>query len=186
MVTNQGGGQEVDAWTVINTNGLPNRYISDIEPSVNDEKVCFVTLSGFNSSHVFKTTDLGKTWKNIRKNLPDIPTNCLTIHPDDENILFVGTDIGVYGTYNGGKSWFHWAQDSPIHRSSIFSFIPAILLLPTQSHCVSLPMVALCGKLTCQNEVITTPEITAPIGGEQFTVVQQDTFHGMDLPLRSK
>ncbi|MFN8359796.1 MAG: T9SS type A sorting domain-containing protein [Candidatus Kapaibacterium sp.] len=102
-VTTEGGG-DAASWTLINNN-LPKRYITDIEPSINDEKVCFVTLSGYNSDHVYKTSNLGKTWTNISKTLPNTPTNCMAIHPDDEKILFVGTDVGVYCTYTGGESW---------------------------------------------------------------------------------
>ncbi|MBK9250329.1 MAG: hypothetical protein IPM69_20025 [Ignavibacteria bacterium] len=102
-VTTEGGGQ--DSWTRINNTGLPLRYITDIEPSLNDENICFVTLSGYNSDHVYKTSDLGKTWVNLSNSLPNVPTNCMSIHPDDEKILFVGTDVGVFCTYNGGVSW---------------------------------------------------------------------------------
>jgi photosystem II stability/assembly factor-like uncharacterized protein len=186
MVTTQGGGQETDAWTMINTNGLPNRYISDIEPSVNDEKVCFVTLSGFNSAHVFKTTDLGKTWKNIGKNLPDIPTNCLTIHPDDENILFVGTDIGVYGTYNGGESWFPLGTGFPNTSVVDIQFYtgnpatPNTVTLRVSTHGRSM------WEIDVPNEVITTPEITAPIGGEQFRsgTTRHLSWYGFTPPVK--
>ncbi|MBK9250315.1 MAG: T9SS type A sorting domain-containing protein [Ignavibacteria bacterium] len=186
LVTNQGGGQEADAWITINTNGLPTRYVSDIEPSPNTENTCYITLSGFNSAHVFKTTDLGKTWKDIGKNLPDVPTNCLALHPDDENIMFVGTDIGVYGSYNGGESWFPLGTGFPNTSVMDLQFytgtptVPNTLILRASTHGRSM------WEVDVPTEVITNQEITAPIGGESYLTgtTRHLSWYGFTPPVK--
>lgn len=186
LVTNQGGGQEADAWMTVNTNGLPTRYVSDIEPSANDENTCYVTLSGFSSAHVFKTTDLGKTWKDIGKNLPDVPTNCLAIHPDDEKIIFVGTDIGVYGTYNGGESWFPLGTGFPSTSVMDLQFytgtpaVPNTVTLRASTHGRAL------WEVDVPTEVITTQEITSPVGGEQYLTgtTRHLSWYGFTPPVK--
>ena len=168
LVTQTGGGTKPTSWTAINKNGLPNRYISDVEASLVEEKTAYITLSGFNSAHVFKTTDLGKSWTDIGKNLPDVPTNCIAIHPDDEKILFVGTDIGVYGTYDGGISWFPLGTGFPSTSVIDIQFYlgsttdPGITKLRVSTHGRSM------WEIDVPTEVISSYELTAPVGGEQF------------------
>ncbi len=180
LVTKNGGGKESENWTYISNNGLPNRFVTDIEPSLISGTTAYVTLSGFNSAHVFKTDDLGQTWQDIGKNLPDVPTNCITIHPDDEKILFVGTDIGVYGTYDGGVSWFPLGTGFPstsiidmqVYKGS--ATLPGTIKLRVSTHGRSM------WEIDVPKEVINSFEVTAPVGGEQFVTgaSQQISWYG--------
>jgi len=83
--------------TVKNTtsNGLVARAVTGIECSSINEETAFVTVSGFGTDHIFKTTNAGDKWVSISRNFPDIPCNCIIMHPENEDWLFVGTDIGV-------------------------------------------------------------------------------------------
>ena len=83
-------------------------------------KIKFLLLfSGYkdneNTPHIFKSNDNGKTWESVAGNLPPLAINCLTIIPKyQDQILFVGTDGGVYGTINGGVSWERVGVNMPI------------------------------------------------------------------------
>lgn len=93
------------SWNLRNT-GLPNLYATRIAIKNNSPATAFVTFSGYtNGSKVYKTTDYGVSWTNISGNLPNIPVNCIFIHPDNENYLYIGTDLGVFATTNGGTNW---------------------------------------------------------------------------------
>lgn len=93
------------SWNLRNT-GLPNLYATRIAIKNNSPETAFLTFSGYtNGSKVFKTTDYGVNWTNISGNLPNIPVNCIFIHPDNSNYLYVGTDLGVFSTTNGGTNW---------------------------------------------------------------------------------
>ena len=54
---------------------------------------------------VWKTTDYGATWTSIAGNLPKESVNVIREDPSNADLLFAGTDLGLYGSIDGGKSW---------------------------------------------------------------------------------
>ena len=95
-------------WTDISA-GLPPRFVSEIEVDSSDltGRTAYATFSGFNGNspgfpgHVFKTTD-GATWTDITGDLPDISTTCIALNG---STIYVGTDIGVFQSDDGGAHW---------------------------------------------------------------------------------
>jgi len=61
-------------------------------------------------SLLFKTSDNGKTWKKITGNLPDQPVNAVTEVAENKNMLFAGTDGGLFVTLDGGAEWVRFDQ----------------------------------------------------------------------------
>lgn len=100
MASSDGG----KTWTDIST-GLPNRFITSITVDPNNSATAYLTVSGFKSGHVFRTNNTGNAWADISGNLPDIPTNALLVDPLNSNILYAGTDIGVFRSTLGGNTW---------------------------------------------------------------------------------
>ena len=105
------------AWSEI-TKGLPmNRWITRLEPSHFDEGTVYVTLSGLrndeSAAHIFKSVDFGATWMNIKANLPEENLNVIREDPANKNLLFVGSDFGVYTSLDGGTHWQALAHDMP-------------------------------------------------------------------------
>src|SRR5262249_9175334 len=90
MVTNDAGV----TWGA--SNGLPDRFVKSIVVDPTNSSVAYLSVSGFASSHVFKTIDAGQDWMDINGDLPDIPTNTLLIDPVDGSTLYAGTDVGVF------------------------------------------------------------------------------------------
>lgn len=84
-------------------------YVSSIGVDPTNPLVAYATYSTYNSGtdigHVFKTTDGGATWSRIDLSLPDIPVHSVVVHPTQPNTLYIGTDLGVFVTVNGGGSW---------------------------------------------------------------------------------
>ncbi len=96
-------------WTAVNK-GLPQgRWISSIETSPHYAGTVFVTLTGYRNddfkAHVFKSTDYGKTWTSVAGNLPAEATNIIRQDLKNENMLYVGTDHGLYISMDGGKNY---------------------------------------------------------------------------------
>jgi photosystem II stability/assembly factor-like uncharacterized protein len=96
-------------WTEIMA-GLPYRkWVSRIVASAFDMGTVYMTQSGKRDDdftpYVWKSADFGKTWTSIVGNIPLGPVNVIREDPVDKNILYVGTDGGVYVTKDGGKSW---------------------------------------------------------------------------------
>ncbi len=112
-VTKDGGKN----WTEI-TSGLPyNKHVSRIVASKYEKNTVYLTLNGrrdddFND-YIFKSTDCGQNWKDISGNIPGGPVNVIREDPKKENILYVGTDLGVYVTVDGGKNWHVLANGIP-------------------------------------------------------------------------
>lgn len=90
------------------TGDLPDRYPGDMIVDPTDEATVYLTLSGFGTSHVFKSTDYGTTWDDIDGGvLPDVPTTAVAVDPAFPGHIYVGNDIGVYFTADEGA---HWVQ----------------------------------------------------------------------------
>ena len=88
----------------LGTPNLPNRQCSlAIDP--NNWNQVFVTFGGFTSGNVWRTTDDGYTWTDLSNNLPNAPVYSLVIDPYDSSLLYVGTELGVFASVNGGASW---------------------------------------------------------------------------------
>ncbi len=90
----------------LRTSGLPNLSVTKISTDPGNPATAYVTFSGYQaSSKIYKTTDYGSSWTNISGNLPNLPTNCVVVNPANGSNLFVGTDLGIFSTTNGGSSW---------------------------------------------------------------------------------
>jgi photosystem II stability/assembly factor-like uncharacterized protein len=95
------------------TRGLPDRFITSIVVDSSLSATAYLSVSGFRSSHIFKTTDAGATWADASAGLPDIPVSALLIDPLDPEKLYAGTDIGVFRSKNGGGSWQSFNNGMP-------------------------------------------------------------------------
>lgn len=104
-VTKDGG----KTWSEIAAGLVPNKWISRMVASKFDLGTVYLTQNGKRDDefgiYVWKSTDYGKTWQDISGNIPLGPVNVIREDPLNRNILYVGTDIGVYVTKDGGTSW---------------------------------------------------------------------------------
>ncbi len=106
-----------------NIQGAPKGYthISRIEPSHFDPGTAYVAIDHHRyddwKPYLFKTTDFGKTWVSVVGNLPakgDI--QALREDYDNPDLLFVGTEFGLYVTLDGGKEWKKFMSGLPTVR----------------------------------------------------------------------
>jgi len=69
----------------------------------------YLTLNGRRdddfADYIYKSTDFGQTWVDISGNIPGGPINVIREDPTKANILYVGSELGVYVTLDGGKIW---------------------------------------------------------------------------------
>jgi len=104
-VTKDGG----KTWKEI-MKGLPYRkWVSRIAASRYDQGTVYMTQNGKRDDdftpYIWKSTDFGETWQSISGNIKLGPVNVIVEDPVNRNILYVGTDVGVYVTKDGGKKW---------------------------------------------------------------------------------
>jgi hypothetical protein len=98
----------------------PNAYVSEIEPSPHDSATWFVTFDnhrvGDFAPYVYRTTDYGRTFTSIAANLPTGGPGFVHVirqDPVNRDLLFVGTDVGVFASSNGGRSWSRFMTGLP-------------------------------------------------------------------------
>lgn len=104
------GGQN---WSnVINSDGLPKGvYVSYVNASTFSEGTAYVTFDGHRNGdfgiYVFRTDDYGKTWQKITAGLPDNRGTAQVVREDpyNRNLLFAGTEFGLFVSFNRGDRW---------------------------------------------------------------------------------
>lgn len=102
----QNGGS---SWKNI-SNSLPkNLWVSEVAASKHKRGRVYATLNGYRwddfTPNVYLSEDYGESWTNISSNIPFSPVNALVEDPENEDLLFVGTDDGLYVSFNRGNSW---------------------------------------------------------------------------------
>lgn len=94
-----------NTWSEI-TQGLPDVFISDIEVSPTNPEQLWVSFSGFiDGEKIYVSDNGGKTWINCSGRLPNIPVNCIEVQKNANELLYIGTDIGVYYRHRGLDKW---------------------------------------------------------------------------------
>jgi len=90
--------------------GLPYRkWVSRIQASAYDMDRVYMTQNGKRNDdfkpYVWVSTNYGETWEDISNGIPTGPVNVIREDPYDRNILYVGSDAGVYVSKDRGKTW---------------------------------------------------------------------------------
>ncbi|MEM8896096.1 MAG: hypothetical protein AAGC88_16075, partial [Bacteroidota bacterium] len=116
QVTKDGGSTWTN--TVANIAGLPaNTWCYHIEASVHGEGTAYAVFDGHTqndmNTYVYKTADYGQTWTSIVTE--DINGFARNIQEDyvSEDLLFLGTEFGLYITIDGGNNWSKFTNNMP-------------------------------------------------------------------------
>ncbi|HEY6220196.1 MAG TPA: hypothetical protein VIV65_09060 [Gemmatimonadaceae bacterium] len=119
QVTRDGG----KTWSnvFVNVPGLkPNAWIPTVEASHVDAGTAYVAADHHQDDdyapHAYMTTDFGKTWKPITG---DLPASAAWVHvvredPKNPSLLYIGTEMGAYASWDKGAHWFSLRGDLPI------------------------------------------------------------------------
>lgn len=105
------------------------RWVSRVLWSRHDARTAYVTFDGHYDDdpapYIFRTTDGGATWVPIAGDLP--AANDIKVveeHPKNRDVMFVGTEFGLYATFNGGKQWSRIGGSMPRVRVDDIMFHP--------------------------------------------------------------
>ena len=109
QVTRDGGKN----WNnlIANVKGVgKNSPVSHVEPSRTSADTAYVAFERHMFDdfrpYIFKTTDGGKSWTNISGNLPaKAYVQVVREDPKNTNLLYAGTELGLFASHNGGKDW---------------------------------------------------------------------------------
>ncbi|MDH3455565.1 MAG: glycosyl hydrolase [Gemmatimonadota bacterium] len=116
QVTEDGG----QTWRRIDrVSGVPEMtYVNDLEASLHDANTVFAVFNnhkrGDFKPYVAKSTDRGRSWRSITSDLPERGSTYTLVQDHvNPNVLFVGTEFGIFVTLNGGQSWIQMKGDLP-------------------------------------------------------------------------
>lgn len=109
QVTRDGG----KTWTEVSRN-VPEiedgTYVSRVEASARGLGVAYATFDAHRRGdfrpYVFRTDDFGATWTPLHEGLPELGSvNVILEHPDNPDVLFVGTESALLASTDAGASW---------------------------------------------------------------------------------
>ena len=111
-ITRDGGGK----WEKIDQ-GLPRKWVSRVVASQHETGRVFLSQTGFREDdfgiYLFRSEDFGKSWAPITGNLPMESINVIQEDPNFPDLLYVGTDLGVYVSGDGGGGWHALSSNLP-------------------------------------------------------------------------
>ena len=111
------GTNVLPSWFKIDTPApaQPDRFVTRLViDSTRNPNWIYATYGGFSADNVYRSTDNGSTWADITGGptiagktigLPDVPVRTLVYHPTNPNLLYVGTEVGVFISDDAGASW---------------------------------------------------------------------------------
>lgn len=123
------------SWTLVNNK--PSKasdaaisaglWVSRVTASRFKEGRVYASLNGYRfddfSPYLYVSEDYGATWKPLGKDLPMEPVNVIKEDPKNENILYAGTDGGLYVSFDRGGSFMLWngglPKSVPVHDIAI-------------------------------------------------------------------
>lgn len=103
---------------VENISGLPeNTWCSRIEASHFEAGTAYAAFDGHRmddySTYLYTTNDFGKSWKSIKSGLPFGWVHVIREDIRNKNLLFVGTEFGIFASLDRGRTWFSLKNDMP-------------------------------------------------------------------------
>jgi photosystem II stability/assembly factor-like uncharacterized protein len=108
-------------WTKISSfAGVPDQsFVQNITASQHNENIVYACFNNHRQGdfkpYLMKSADKGKTWMSISANLPDRGSvYCLAEDFVNPDLLFCGTEFGMYFTMDGGKSWMKFMTGLPM------------------------------------------------------------------------
>lgn len=118
QVSSDGG----TTWTNVSANaakcGIAKQaWVSSIEPSHFDKNTVYASFEnhmyGDHATYLGKSTDLGKTWTRINSSAFNSFAHKIKEDLVNKNLLFLGTEMGLFATLDGGNNWFRMKNNIP-------------------------------------------------------------------------
>ena len=92
-------------------------WVSRVIASQHKKERVYVTLNGYRwddfKTYAYMSDNYGQSWKSISSNIPMSPVNVIKEDPENENILYLGTDNGAYVSFDNGTNWEAFSNGLP-------------------------------------------------------------------------
>ena len=123
-----------DTWEQINE-GLPRKWVSRLVASEHEIGRVYASFTGYReddfNAYLFISHDFGDSWLSISDGLPAESINVIAEDPTNEDLLYAGTDLGVYVSLNRGQTWDSLSTKlptTPVHDLEVHPRDPEIVI----------------------------------------------------------
>lgn len=108
-----------ESWTDVTPKNVDESLINAIEVSPHDPATAYIATTRYKFNDytpaLYKTTNYGKSWKAINEGIPDGAfTRVVREDPLRKNLLYAGTETGIYISWDGGDHWNSFQLNLPI------------------------------------------------------------------------
>jgi photosystem II stability/assembly factor-like uncharacterized protein len=176
--------------------GLPKGiYVSKVAPSRFDEAVVYATFDGHRQNdfgtHVFASADYGQTWKAIGATLEGEVARTITEDLKNPDVLYVGTETGLFVTLDRGRRWNRLAANLPTVRIDEITLHPRdnAMLLATHGRGIWVldnmaPIQELAAAQAADAKLFTLPAAMyrRPARDHNYEFWGDQTFYGENPP----
>jgi hypothetical protein len=83
----------------------PRRMCTRVVLHATNPAVAYATFGGYVADNIWVTRDAGVNWAPLGRTLPAAPVRTLAIHPRRDQLLYAGTEVGVFASEDGGATW---------------------------------------------------------------------------------
>ncbi len=106
-----------NTWEKISDELPQQMWVSRVQASKHKEGRVYASLNGYRwddfNAYVYRSDDYGDTWTDISMALPNEPINVIKEDPNNENIIYVGSDHGTYVSFDRGANYMSISDDIP-------------------------------------------------------------------------
>ena len=185
QVTTDGG----KTWNNVTPNliGVPaNTWVYHIEASVHGKGTAYAVFDGHTrgdfNTYVLKTTDFGKTWTNIVSDAIEKNAFARNIQEDyeNENLLFLGTEFGLYITIDGGQNWSKFTNNMPSVAVHFIDLQKEANDLVMGTHGRGVIIIDDISPLRFLNQEVLSKDVHF-FGTKPFTMTEQSGFAGSEV-----
>jgi photosystem II stability/assembly factor-like uncharacterized protein len=104
-------------WVKISTNLPQGLWVSRVRFSNFNKERIYITLNGYRNdnftTYAYVSEDLGSNWKLLTENFNQNAANVILEDSENENILYLGTDNGLFISMNKGTTWQDFSNEIP-------------------------------------------------------------------------
>lgn len=97
--------RNIPQWTQINNGVNANRRCENLTIDPNNTDIYYACFGGYESGNLWKTTNGGANWQDISSDLPKAPIYAITIHPQNNDWIYIATEVGLFASEDGGSTW---------------------------------------------------------------------------------
>jgi photosystem II stability/assembly factor-like uncharacterized protein len=110
------GTVAVPTWNQFGAGVVPSTNVLALLIDKDTPNTVYAGFGGYSNQNLWRTTDGGTNWTSIGTGLPASPVRAIERHPTLANYLYVGTEVGIFTSQDGGATW-NTTNDGPANVS---------------------------------------------------------------------